>query len=375
MASLEKIHYAKPSVTDLEIAYVTDAITNGWGEHCYDYITKFENAFKKYLGVEFAVATSSCTGALHLALAVLNVGYGDEIIIGDINWIASVAPVVYLGAKPVFVDVLPDSWCIDPERIEEAITPRTKAIIAVHLYGNLAEMDRIMAVARKHNLYVIEDAAEALGSEYRGKKAGSIAHFGVFSFHGTKTVSTGEGGMLVTNQEDLFKAACILANHGRNPEVKKMFFPDRIGYKYKLSNLQAAMGLAQVERVDELVSKKREIFFQYRNSLSVLPELSFNPEPPHTINSYWMPTVIFDRKLKINRDQVIKHFKDKYVDMRPFFYPLSSLPMFDKKLTNTVSYDTYERGINLPSYYDLNQENVEFICKQLRDFLKEKCRK
>ncbi len=192
---MAKIPYAKPSISELEIKYVTDAITNGWAEHCYDYIKRLQISFQDYLGVKYALATSSCTGALHLALAALGIEEEDEVIVPDITWVASVVPVVYLKAKPVFVDILPDSWCIDPDKIEQAVTERTKAIVVVHLYGNLVEMDAVLEIARKYNLPVIEDAAEALGSEYKGKKAGSMGDFGVFSFHGTKTMTTGEGGM------------------------------------------------------------------------------------------------------------------------------------------------------------------------------------
>jgi len=298
---MKRIYYAKPSITELEIKYVTDAIKTGWGEHCYDYLKKFEAEFASYLDVKHAMATSSCTGAIHIALSALGIKPGDEIILADINWIATVAPITYLGAKPVFVDVLPDTWCIDPAKAERAITPKTKAIIATHVYGNLAEMDELLVIAKKHNLYLIEDAAEALGSEYKGKKAGSIGHFGVFSFHGTKTISTGEGGMLVSNDEALMSKARIFSDHGRNPTEKRMFFPERIGFKYKMSNLQAAMGLAQIERAEELVEKKRAIFRGYYKRLGHVEGLSFNPEKKDTKNSYWMPTVIFDESLHFNR--------------------------------------------------------------------------
>ena len=203
----KKIPINKPSITELEISYVNDAIANGWGEKCYDYIHRFEKDFAKYQGTNHALATSSCTGAIHLALMALGVKADDEVIIPEITWIASVEPILYIGAKPVFVDVLEDTWCLDPQKVEEAITPKTKAIIVVHIYGNLCNMNEIMAIAQKHNLVVLEDAAEALGSEYYGKKAGSIADAGVFSFHGTKTMTTGEGGVLVTNNEVIYEKA------------------------------------------------------------------------------------------------------------------------------------------------------------------------
>ena len=183
----------------------------------------------------------------------------DEIILADINWIASAAPITYLGAKPIFVDVLEDTWCIDPSKIEAAITPKTKAIIAVHLYGNLCNMDEIMHIAKKYNLFVIEDAAEAIGSIYKGKRAGAIGDFGVFSFHGTKTITTGEGGMFVTNNKSLYEKVNILNSHGRNPKNQKKFWAETIGFKYKNSNIQAAIGCAQMGRIDGLHNKKRNV--------------------------------------------------------------------------------------------------------------------
>lgn len=368
---MERIYYSKPSITEKEIKYVDDAVRAIDGEKRYWYIDEFEKKFREYLRSKFSVATSSCTGAIILALATIGLKPNDEVILADINWIASAAPITYFGAKPVFVDILPDSWCISPEKAEEAITPKTKAIIATHLYGNLAEMDRIMEIARKHNLFVIEDAAEALGSEYKGKKAGSIGDFGVFSFHATKMCTCGEGGMLVTNNEEFSKKARILNDHGRNPEIKKLLFPDRIGYKYKMSNMQAALGLAQLERINELLSRKIEIFQEYKKHLSGLP-VKINPQPEYTKNSFWMPTVIFDKSLKIHSEELINLFQGENIDARPFFYPLSSLPMFQKKEENAVSYDIASHAINLPSYHDLTNEQIAYVCNLLKNFLKKK---
>ena len=360
---MKKIHYTKPSITDLEVQYATDAAKNGWGEKCYNYIYKFENLFKEHLGIKYTMATSSCTGAMHMGLSALGISYNDEVILADINWIASAAPITYLGAKPVFVDILPDTWCIDPAKIEEAITPKTKAIIAVHLYGNLCEMDEIMKIAKKHNLYVIEDAAEAIGSVYKGKKAGSIGDFGVFSFHGTKTITTGEGGMFVTNSESLYEKVTILNSHGRNPKNPKQFWAETIGFKYKISNIQAAIGCAQVERIDKLINKKREIFFEYHKELSQIDGVTMNPIPEdkNIQYGYWMPTVIFNKKLNFDREKLLQKFKDNNIDGRVFFYPLSSLTMFEDKKENIVSYTIFERAINLPSYHEITREEIKYI--------------
>ncbi len=366
---MKKILYAKPSITELEVKYVTDAIKHGWGEHCYDYLNRFEGLFRHYLGVKHSILTSSCTGALHLALAALGIKAQDEVIVPDITWIASAAPIIYLGAQPVFVDVLADSWCIDPDKIERAISPKTKAIIVVHLYGNLVEMDAVVKIAQRYNLSVVEDTAEALGSEYKGRKAGSIGDFGIFSFHGTKTMTTGEGGMIVTNNDELFQKAAILANHGRNPKNPKMFWAEQIGYKYKLSNLQAALGCAQLERLDELVDRKRQMFNWYLEFMRDIAGINWNPEPPYVKNSFWMPTIIFDKTLNVKRDKLIQKMISQNIQVRSFFYPLSSLPMFETKTENKVSYSIYDRGINLPSYFELSRDDIQYICTKLRDIV------
>lgn len=366
----EFIPITKPSITQLEIDYVNDAITNGWGSKCYDYIYKFQDTFATYLDSKYALATSSCTGAIHLAYLSIGLQPDDEVICPDITWIASVAPITYIGAKPVFVDILPDTWCIDPARIEAAITSKTKAIMPVHLYGNVCEMDEIMAIARKHNLFVIEDAAEALGSEYKGRKAGSIGDLGVFSFHGTKTMTTGEGGMLVTNNADLFREACIYNDHGRDPKINKTFWMERVGYKYKMSNLQAALGLAQVERLSDLVEKKRTIFSFYQQKLSAAYQL--NVEQSYAFNSYWMPTLIVPKSTDFSRDEFFIHMKKCNIDGRPFFYPLSSLSMFESRPENIVSYEIFERGVNLPSFLDMEEETADYVVNSLIAYFAER---
>jgi len=359
----------KPSITDLEIGYVNDAISNGWGEKCYSYIQRFENGFKKYQNTSFALATSSCTGSIHLALMAMGVKSGDEVIVPELTWIASVEPILYIGAKPVFVDVLEDTWCIDPQKIRSAITNKTKAIIVVHLYGNLCEMEEIMQIAKENNLKVLEDAAEGLGSEYKGVKAGSIGDAGVFSFHGTKTLSTGEGGIIVSNNEALYEKAKVLNDHGRNPKdpENKMFWMRDYGYKYKMSNLQAAMGVAQVERIEELVAKKRNIFSLYQDLLQGVPG-QLNPEKEGTKNSYWLPTLIFDKGLNFNRDVFFAFMKENKIDSRPFFYPLSSLPMFQSNTENKVAYSLSPRGINLPSFHDITNEEITKVCTLIKEF-------
>lgn len=362
-AKPSKIHYAKPSITEKEVSYVTDAAANGWAEKCYDYLIKFQSAFSDYLDMPYTIATSSCTGALHMALAALDVGPGDEVIAPDVTWIASVVPITYLGATPVLVDILPDSWCIDPAAIEAAITPKTKAIIAVHIYGNLCDMDAIMEISRRHGIPVIEDTAEALGSKYKGRMAGSIGDMSTFSFHGTKTITTGEGGMLAVRSKELYDKLRILESHGRDPKVAKQFWSEQIGYKYKMSNIEAAMGLAQIERIEELVERKREIFAKYKARLGKHNVLAFNPEPEGCRNSYWMATVIFDPSVKLDRPALIKNFEENNIDARVFFYPVSMMPMFKDKPSNSISYDIHARGMNLPCYHDITDDDIERVCK------------
>jgi perosamine synthetase len=312
-----------------------------------------EEMFKSHLGVKHAVATSSCTGALHMGLAALGVGAGDEVILADTNWIASAAPIAYLGAKPVFVDILPDTWCIDPELVEAAITPRTKAVIAVHLYGNLCEMDRLLAIGEKHGIPIIEDVAEAIGSIYHGKRAGSIGKFGTFSFHGSKTLTTGEGGMFVTNDSRLYEHVLTLSNHGRIKGQSKQFWPEMIGFKYKMSNIQAAIGCGQMERIEELIARKRQIFAYYSERLNGLAGVSMNAEAEGTTIGAWMPNAVFEPRTGVSSEALQAAFSAADIDARVFFHPLSSLPMFEPRRGNHFAWDIPGRAINLPSYHDM----------------------
>jgi len=363
-----RIHYTKPSITELETRYAADAAANGWGERCYEYIERFECRFKQHLGVRHAIATSSGTGALHLGMAGLGIGAGDEVILADINWIASAAPIVHLGATPVLVDVLPDTWCLDPTAVEAAITPRTRAILAVHLYGNLCDMDALSSIAHKYGLHLIEDAAEAIGSVWHGRRAGSMGTFGAFSFHGTKTITTGEGGMFVTNDDDLFQRVLTLSNHGRARGEVRQFWPERIGFKYKMSNVQAAIGCAQVERIDELVAGKRRVFEAYRKALAGLP-ISMNPEPPGTTNGYWMPTIVVEEGVPFDRDALLSAFKADNIDGRVFFWPLSSLPPLEARQPCSVSRLLSARAINLPSYHDLSNTQMARVVHHVSSHL------
>lgn len=364
MSNPTRIHYTKPSITERETALATDAAANGWGERCYDYIHRFEALFRDHLGVRHAIATSSGTGALHLGMAGLGIGPGDEVILGDINWIASVAPVTYLGATPVLVDVDTTNWCLDPALVEAAITPRTKAILAVHLYGNLCDLDALLEIGRRYGIPVIEDAAEAIGSVWHGHRAGSLGAFGAFSFHGTKTITTGEGGIFVTNDDALYERVLTLSNHGRARGETRQFWPERIGYKYKMSNVQAAIGCGQLERIDELVAGKRRVFEYYRDAFASLP-LRMNPEPADTTNGYWMPTIVADADAGFDREALLAAFKADNIDGRVFFWPLSSLPMFEARPAHVVSHALSARAVNLPSYHDLTEAGMDRVARHV----------
>lgn len=365
-----RIAYTRPSITELEVGYTTDAARHGWGAQCYDYLHRFEAAFKTHLGVKHAIATSSCTGALHLGMAALGIGPGDEVIMADTNWIATAAPIVHLGATPVFVDIRADSWCIDPGLVEAAITPRTKAIVAVHLYGNLCDMDSLLAIGQRHGIPVIEDAAEAIGSVWHGRRAGSMGAFGSFSFHGTKTLTTGEGGMFVTNDDDLYEHVLTLSNHGRARNQTQQFWPDMLGFKFKMSNVQAAMGCAQTERVDELIARKRAILRRYRELLEGCQGVAMNHEPVGTVNGAWMPTLVFEPFTGVTRERLQVAFAADNVDARVFFHPLSSLPMFGAGPGAPRGADIAGRAINLPSFHDMQdrdqQSVVDIVLGQLK---------
>lgn len=360
-----RILYTKPSITEREVAYATDAARNGWGSACYDYIHRFEALFRSFAGTKHALATSSCTGALHMGLSALGVGPGDEVILSDINWIATAAPVTYLGATPVLVDIDPVSWCIDPALAERAITPRTKAVIATHIYGNLCDMDRLLDIGRRHGVPVVEDAAEAIGSRWGERHAGSRGIFGTFSFHGTKTVTTGEGGMLVTSDDALYETILTLSNHGRARGQTRQFWPDMIGFKYKMSNLDAAIGCAQLERIDELIAGKRRVFTHYGGAFKGLP-VKMNPEPAGTKSGYWMPTIVCDTETGVTSETLQAAFKSENIDARVFFHPLSSLPMFRDQPENRHAYDITRRALNLPSYHDLTSDELARVSDVVR---------
>lgn len=372
---MNRIPVAGPWITDKEIQYVTDAVTNAWYGNANMYHQRFEKAFAEYLGVKYAIALPTCTSAIHLSLLALGIKEGDEVIIPDATWIASSAPISYVGGTPVFADIDPQTWCLSLESFEACITTRTKAVIPVDLYGGMPDMDAIRAIAQRHGISIIEDAAEALGAEYKGKRAGSFGDTGVFSFHGSKTVTTGEGGMLVTNREDLYNRIQVLRDHGRQPG-DRMFWNTEVAYKYKMSSMQAALGLAQLERIDELIDLKRKQFEWYRLELEGVEGITLNVEPKNTLNAYWMVTVVLDPKFGLNKTQLMERLGERGIDSRPFFHPLSSIPAYEDheqagiaRERNTTCYRISPYAINLPSALSLTRENVRFVCDSLKQVL------
>jgi perosamine synthetase len=359
---------AGPSITNIEIDQVMDAVRFGWNASHSAYIRKFQEAFAEYLGMRYAMCTSSCTGALHLSLAALGIQPGDEVLVPDVTWVASGFAPTYVGAKPVFVDIEPDTWCMSPESLIKNITPKTRAIIPVHLYGHPCDMDAIMQIARAHNLRVIEDAAPAAGASWGGKKAGSFGDTSAFSFQGAKIMVAGEGGMFCTNDEDLYKQAQYLNDYA--VDSNKSFWVERVGYKFRMSNLQASLGLAQLQRLDELVLRKRTIFGWYQERLKDISEIELNTERPKAYNNYWMPSLVLANGMKMSTDEFRAALKDQMVDTRPFFFPMSSLPMFTRKeKENPVAYDLWQRGVNLPGGHNLTEDDIDYACNVIRKVL------
>ncbi len=372
---LERIPISGPWITEKEIDYVTDAVSNAWYANANIYHERFEKAFSDYIGVRFSISLPSCTSAIHLSLLALGIGPGDEVIVPDVTWIASAAPITHVGATPVFADIDSRTWCLSSQSFEECITKKTKAVIPVDLYGNMPEMDAIRNLAKQYGIAVIEDAAEAVGSEYKGKKAGSFGDTGVFSFHGSKTITTGEGGMLVTDRKDLYDRAMFLRDHGRKPG-DKMYRNTEIAYKYKMSCLQAALGLAQLERIEDLLARRRQIFSWYQRELVDLKDVTLNNEATSTKNTYWMITMILDPKFGMDKDRFIGLMNEKSIDCRPFFRPLSFIPAYKDleqsqhaRRRNKVGHEISRYGINLPSGLNLTEEKVRYVCSALKGIL------
>ncbi len=357
---------AGPSISPREVAYTTDAARHGWNTRWSGYISRFEREFAEYVGAEHAIATSSCTGALHMAMLAIGLGPGDEAIVPEQTWVATAKAVSYVGATPVFADVEPGSWCLDPASVEAAITERTKAIVPVHLYGHPADMDALQAVADRHGLPLIEDAAPAIGAEIRGRRVGALGTAGAFSFQGAKLLVTGEGGMFVTNDPDVYARAYKAWDLG--VDRSRGFWIDAHGLKYKLPNVAAAIGLGQLERVDHLIEAKREIFGWYAEELAGVPGIALNHETAWARSIYWMTSILVDPVCGIDRDGMRAALAAEGIDTRPTFPLISTYPIWDERraVPAPVAATIAERGINLPSGVRLRRDQVARIGEAVR---------
>ncbi len=359
------IPVAEPVLTGNELAYVTDCVTSSWVSSIGKYIPRFEEEFARFCGVRYGVATSNGTTALHLALAILGIGPGDEVIVPTLTFIATANVVRYTGATPVFADSEPRTWNIDPADVARKITRRTKAIIPVHLYGHPAEMDAINALAREHNLVVIEDAAEAHGAAYQGRRVGALARLAAFSFYGNKIITTGEGGMLTTDDDALAEQARWLRDHGMSPT--RRYWHPVIGYNYRLTNLQAALGVAQMERIEEFIARKRAIATLYSDLLRGTPGITLPPEAPWAKNVYWMFSILVDDAFGLGRDPLMAHLKSRGIDSRPFFHPIHTMPPYATGTSLPVAERLSRQGINLPSSVALTDDDVRRVVRAIQE--------
>lgn len=365
----KKISFAGPSITQKEIDYVIDGVKNGFYETFDQHVKKLELTIANYLGRKYAIATHTGTLALHLSNMSLGLKKGDEVICTDFSWVATAYSILYTGAQPVFVDINPDTWCIDPDKIRKAITKRTKAIMLVHSFGIPAEMDGIMSIAKEFNLRVIEDACPALGAEYKGKKVGSFGDFGCFSFHGAKIAATGEGGMLTTDSDELFEKAKLFAVMGRT-DRKAVFWSDVVGVQYTMANLIASLALAQVERIEELVAIKRQTFKWYEDRLQKIEGIKLIKEKEGTKANYCYPSILLENSIKANRDDVLKIFRENNIHARPAFPRMSQFPTLKQRFSNPVAAKVEKRGISLPSAANITEEDVDFVCNKLIEIVK-----
>lgn len=357
---------SQPSIGPKEIEYVTDAVSSGWVSSIGAYIELFESKFAEFCGTRYAVAVSNGTTALHLALIGLGVTPQDEVIIPDLTFVATANAVKYVGARVVVVDIDRDSLCIDVRAVSRAITPKTRAIIPVHLYGHPADMQPLMVVAKEHGVAVIEDAAEAHGATYRGVRVGSIGDAGVFSFYGNKVITSGEGGMITSNSRDLVDRLRFLRDHAMSPT--RRYWHTEVGFNYRLTNLQAALAVAQLERIEEFLDKRREIMGWYREELGGCHGLKVNRQLEGCKNAFWMVCLEVDGMDEDRRVEFMRLLRRNGVDSRPYFYPVSDLPMYDRAKT-AVTHEIFRKGINLPSYVDLTREDVASIGKIVRSAL------
>lgn len=363
-----KIPVAAPLLGERELEYVVDAVRSGWISSQGKYVTEFEERFSQYCGVKYGIATSSGTTALHLALASLDIGKGDEVIIPTFTMIATANAVTYTGAKPVLVDAESHTWNLDIEKIEKKITKKTKAIIVVHTYGHPVDMDPICNIADNHGLYVIEDAAEAHGAEYKGRRAGGLGDVACFSFYANKIITTGEGGMVVTSNKEVAEKARILRAHAFSED--KHFWHRYVGFNYRMSNLQAAIGVAQIEKIDKLVEIRRKNARIYNSLLKDVEGITLQPEARWAKNVHWMYSILTEDDFGLDRDELMRELEKEGIETRTFFYPIHTQPIYAKYHVNEkypVADELSRKGVNLPSGSTLKEEEIEYIARSITE--------
>ncbi len=365
---MKRISMAMPVFNGNEKKYLNECVDTGWVSANGRFVNEFEQKFAEYCGMKYALSCSNGTVSLHLALMAIGLKAGDEVIMPSLTYIATANCVKYCGATPVFVDSNPDTFNINPDEIEKKITNKTKAIIPVHLYGLCADMNRINAIAKKHHIYVIEDAAEAHGAKIGDKLSGSMSDIASFSFFGNKIITSGEGGMVVTNNETFYKKMKLLKSQGMSPE--KRYWHVEVGYNYRMTNMQAAIGLAQLEKIDWHIAERKRIADLYKKYLGDCRFVRMQCCPEGYTHVYWMNNVILSDDVKMSRDDVMKEMEAHNIEMRPVFYPMHIMPpYFNESLKLPVAEKLSERGISLPSHALLTEEDVKFICDTLKSII------
>lgn len=357
---------SEPSFEGNELKYVSECVLTGWVSSAGKFVTQFEDAFSRFCGAEYGISSSSGTTALHLSLAALGLGPDDEVIVPSFTFISTANAVAFTGATPVFVDSEKSTWNIDPREIEKAVTDKTRAIIPVHLYGHPANMDPIIKIARKYGLFVIEDAAEAHGALYKKHKVGALGDMGVFSFYGNKTITTGEGGMVVTNNKDLADKIRILRDHGM--DSGKKYVHSVLGYNYRMTNIQAAIGVAQMERINQIIEQKRFNAKLYIEKLKEVPGIILPPDEDWAYNIYWLFSIIIDpNKFGMSAYDLQKKLAEKKIETRPLFPPIHHQPIYQSKDVLPVCQFLAENGLSLPSSANLRKNDIIRVADELAE--------
>ena len=359
----------EPTLGGNELKYVTDCIATNWISSQGCYVKNFEQKFASYHGAAHALTTTSGTTALHLALVALGIGSGDEVIVPDLTFGASANTVIHAGGTPVFVDVTEDYWNIDPAKIAEAITPRTKAIMPVHLYGHPCDMDPIMELAIKHGLHVIEDCAEALGARYKGRLVGTFGDVGCFSFFSNKVITTGEGGMVLINSTKLNNEMQLWRDHGMTKE--KRYWHLVPGFNFRMTNVQAAIGVAQMEQIDSFIARRKKIASLYTNFFKNIPGITLPPKMSWADNIFWLYSILIDENVcNVSRDNLMQGLKQEGLETRPLFPPLHNQPPFPKtQKAFPVSSKIAFQGMSLPYSHELKEEDIDQICEMTKKII------